>query len=312
MVAARVQVGVGLRGLRERVGPPHRNGEPAAGRQGGQFRQGLRRAVRRVRAGEPDAVVRGVVVGDGDDARPVSGQADRAGEQAGPGRVEHGVHPAGRHGTDALRPAIAVPDRGGPQPGEPAEVTVGGRPDDADAPGGRQLDRDGADAAAGAEDDQRLAGREAEVLQHPERRLADRDQGGGGLRRQRRGLGDRPVEQRVLAVAAGGGHAEYLVARRRGGARPSRVDDASHVPARQHGELNGEDAVHPPAADLGVDRVDGDRADADPDLAWPWLRDVRGGQRQHIRAAVPRVGDHCVHRNSLRSELETARITQFV
>ena len=84
MVAARVQVGVGPRGLGERVGPPHRNGEPAAGRQGGQFRQGLGHAVRRVRAGEPDAVVRGVVVGDGDDARRVSGQADRAGEQAAP------------------------------------------------------------------------------------------------------------------------------------------------------------------------------------------------------------------------------------
>jgi len=175
VVAARVQVGVGPRGLGERVGPPHRNGEPAAGRQGGQFRQGLRRAVRRVRAGEPDAVVRGVVVGDGDDARPVSGQADRAGEQAGPGRVEHGIHPVGRRGADTLGPAVSVPDRDGPEPGEPVEVAVGGRPDDADAPGGRQLDRDGADAAAGAQDDQRLAGLQAEVLQHPERRLADGD-----------------------------------------------------------------------------------------------------------------------------------------
>ena len=167
-------------------------------------------------------------------------------------------------------------------------------------------------AAAGAQDDQRLAGLETEVLQHPERRLADGDQGRGGLRRQRRRPGDRPVEQGVLAVAADGGHAEHLVARGRGGTGPRYVDDASHVPARQHGELNGEDAVHPPAADLGVDRVDGDRADADPDLAWPWLRDVGVGQRQHIRAAVPRVGDHCVHRDSLRSELQTARITQFV
>ena len=137
MVAARVEVGVGLRGLGERVGSPDRNGEPAAGRQGGQFRQGLGRAVRRVCPGEPDAVVRGVVVGDGDDARPVSGEADRAGEQAGPGRVEHGVHPAGRGGTDAIRPAVAVPDRGSPEPGEPPEVAVGGRPDDTDAPGGR-------------------------------------------------------------------------------------------------------------------------------------------------------------------------------
>ena len=312
MVAARVQVGVGLRGLGERVGPPDRNAEPAAGRQGGQFRQGLRRAVRRVRAGEPDAVVRGVVVGDGDDARPVPGQADRVGEQAGAGCVEHGVHPAGRHGTDALRPAVAVPDRGGPERGQPARVAVGGRRDDADAPGGRELDRDRADAAAGAEDDQRLAGLQAEVLQHPERRLADRDQGGRGLKGQRRGLGNRPVEQGVLAVPAERRHAEHLVAYGRGGIGPRRVDDARHVPARQHRELDGEDAVHPPAADLGVDRVDGDRADPDPDLAGPWLRDVRVGQRQYIGAAVPGVGDHCVHRDSFRSELQTVRITQVV
>ena len=91
----------------------------------------------------------------------------------------------------------------------------------------------------GAEDQQRLARLEAEVLQHPERGLADRDDGRRGLEGQPRRLGHRPVEQGVLAVAAGGGGAEDLVADRRARAVPGGVHHARHVPAGQHRERAG-------------------------------------------------------------------------
>jgi hypothetical protein len=41
----------------------------------------------------------------------------------------------------------------------------------------------------------------------------------------------------------------------------ARFHDAGHVPARQHRELDREDAVHLPAADLEVDQVDADRVE---------------------------------------------------
>ena len=175
-------------------------------------------------------------------------------------------------------------------------LALGRRPDDGDAPGGGELGGDGADAAARAEDQQRLAGLEVEMLQHAERGLADRDDGGRGLEGHPRGLGHRVVQKRVLGVPAGRGDAEDLVADRRARAFTGRVHDAGHVEARQNREPDGEDAVHQPAADLRVDRVDGDRADADPDLAGRRLRQVGLRQGQDLGAAVTVVGNRCGHR----------------
>ena len=57
----------------------------------------------------------------------VPGQGDRVGEQAGPGGVEHGVHPAGGGRSDPLGPAVAVADGGRAERGKPAEVALGRR-----------------------------------------------------------------------------------------------------------------------------------------------------------------------------------------
>jgi hypothetical protein len=57
----------------ERVGTPDRDVKLTLGREGGQLRQRLGRPLGRVGAGEPHAVLGGVVVGDSDDLRRVSG-----------------------------------------------------------------------------------------------------------------------------------------------------------------------------------------------------------------------------------------------
>ena len=284
-----------------------RSGRPAARRhQRGQLGQRLGRPVGRVGAGEAHAVVGRVVVGDRDHPGGVARQRDRVGQQAGPGRVEHRVDPARRGRQDPVGPAVAVAHRGGAEPGQPAEVALGGGPDHGDAPGRGQLDRDRADAAARAEDQQRLARLEPEVLEDAERRLADRDDRGGGLPGKSLGLGHGAVEQGVLAVPADRGGAEDRVADRRPGTLAGRLHDARHVPAGQHRELNGDDAVHPAAADLQVDRVDGDRPDPDQDLAGPRLRDIGRGDGQDVGAAVAGVrdrGGHCLLLE-VRSELQ--------
>jgi hypothetical protein len=77
---------------------------------------------------------------------------------------------------------------------------------------------------------------------------------------------------------------------------PAALHDARDVPAGQDRELDGEDAIKAAAADLGVDQVDGDRLDANPDLAGRRLRDGGLRQGQDFRAAVTGVGDHGVHR----------------
>jgi hypothetical protein len=146
------------------------------------------------------------------------------------------------------------------------------------------------------------------VLQHAERGLADRDEGGGGLEGERRRLRYRAVEQGVLTVAAADGRdAEDRVADRGARAIPGGIDHACYVPTGETRKLSGEDSVELAAADLGVDRVDGDGPHPDPDLTGAGCRDLRLGQRQDFRAAVAGVGDDGVHRMLLVLGLNSVR-----
>ena len=89
-------------------------------------------------------------------------ELDREVDVFGAVEVDEGVDPVGRRLEDPLHLALAVGDRGDALLAQPVVVVLGGEPDDVGAVHPQQLDRERADPARGAGDDDRVALRDVD------------------------------------------------------------------------------------------------------------------------------------------------------